>query len=247
MDTINLKNNPFALVQNVQITYSQIRGIAEANDDIVIINQDYDGKIAIRDLDISSNFLFEIYNPRFDNNKIFYTIKFNPSNHTILKARILEIESDKQRIIPIFKTWLQSIRNFNAAELHPGNNVLKEYQKQIYDTYKFLPDENDNKPLNQINQEQISKVIKLLIEEFKDDDEVSNNFIEELKLLNRLIPQLTQAQIKNQLSHKIAYLRFLGINAINRIIKVCTDAGIQLLFYRGLQLLSGGEFLTYIK
>lgn len=236
---MNLKNHPLKVVQDVTRIFQLIRNEVNDNSDIIRITYDDNFKIKIKDLDIGSNFFFMAENPKLQNHAVIYSVVQSPQSTSETKEHRYNASSSNDSLLNVFKNWLSIVKGYHASNPHPNSKVFKHYQERIYETFKFLPDENDNEPLEPIKQKQLSEFVTHLISEFENGDDVGEEIINELSELNKQIPILTQGQIKNQISWTFARLMQKGYQAINRITKVSTDAGIGQLFIEGIKMLLG--------
>ncbi|WP_299888098.1 hypothetical protein [uncultured Lacinutrix sp.] len=72
-------------------------------------------------------------------------------------------------------------------KIHPTTKNINHYQEKLFESFSFMNDENDDKPLEPQKQEELSKFLVLLIENFENDEEVEDEIIGELKVLNENI------------------------------------------------------------
>jgi len=234
MDLSNLTQYPLVLLTDMQSVFKEIRKEVEANSEHVRIIHDKDGKIVIVDLNFQSSYSFTIENPRLEK-EVFYTITLSPSNRAETKFNVIKQISTIRRIIQVFKGWLQTITTYKRLNIHPANKVIRDYQQRYYNSFQFLDDDGDDKPLEPKNQKQLSHFLTFLITQFKDDNEIDDEIIEELRELNKCIPQLTQVQIKNTLSWIFAKMYYKGVDIINRVSSDGISAGIGYLMIEGIK------------
>ncbi|GAA4282274.1 hypothetical protein [Gaetbulibacter aestuarii] len=230
-----IKNKPIRLLKDIERIFSYIRTEVANNNRLVRITHDENYKLIIEDLDIQSDFSFTIELPRLDKGLVIYQVEFKPQNTNVLNHYSGEFSSKGNQVLQVFKNWLNTLSEYQTVNIHPSSKVLKDYQEQFYESFEFIDEETDASPLEFKIQRQLSEFLKLLIEEYKEDENVDEVLLNDICELNKLIPQLTQRQLKTQISWIFARLQIKGINAINRIIKVSTDAGIQYIFVEGLR------------
>ena len=234
MDLTNLTKYPLALLTDIQNVFNALRKEVKANNEHIRITHDKDAKIVIEDLNFQSEFFFSIQKPRLDK-EVKYTLTYSPSNKATTKENIIQGVSTQKRIINIFNSWLQTVKTYKRINIHPANEVIREYQQQYYNSFKFLDDEGDDKPLEPKKQKQLSKFLELVITNLESDDEVDEVFIEELRELNKCIPQLTQGQIKSSLSWLFAKMYYKGIDIVNRVTNDGISAGLGYLLIEGIK------------
>ena len=234
MDLTNLTKYPLTLLTDIQNVFNALRKEVKANSEYVRIVHDKDAKMVIEDLNFQSEFFFSIEKPRLDK-EVKYTLTYSPSNKSTIKENVVQGIATQQRILSVFKNWLLTINTYKRINIHPANEVLKEYQRQFYNSFQFLDDEGDDKPLEPKKQKQLSQFLQSVITNFESDNEIDESLIEELRELNKCIPQLTQGQITGSLSSIFAKAYYKGIDIVNRVSNDGISAGLGYLLIEGIK------------
>ncbi|MFD0975434.1 hypothetical protein [Salinimicrobium gaetbulicola] len=218
-------------------TFSSIRSEVEANSNLFRIVYDDEAEIHIEYLSFTTEFYFKISNPRLEKNYVYYDLNYRPGDQANNSIRGTKNTSSDGRLMSELKNWMNLVKNIHDVKkrIHPSSKNLNHYKEKLFESFSFMEDENDDKPLEPQKQVELSNFLNLLIENFEDDPDIDDEIIQELKLLNENIPALTQLQIKNQISWTFAKIMFKGIDVLNKVTKVGTDAGIGFLFIEGIK------------
>ncbi|WP_179019834.1 hypothetical protein [Winogradskyella forsetii] len=223
-------------------TFASLRAEVESNSDLFRIQYDDEAEICIEYMDFSTEYFFTISVPKLEGNYVWYELNFQPESNTSNLTTTVKQPSKDNRVLNQIKQWMGLVRNIHNVKqnIHPNSKNVNHYQEKIFESFGFLKDENDDKPLDPKRQEELSDFLNVLIQNFEKDDGIEEEIVNELKSLNESIPQLTQLQIKNYITFTFAKLMYSGVGALKRIIKVGTDAGIGQLFIEGLKTFVGG-------
>jgi hypothetical protein len=218
-------------------TFSSIRSEVEANSNLFRIDYDNDAEICIMYSSFSMEFHFTISNPTLDKNYVFYELNYKPRNQTDNSIYTNKNTSSDNRLMSELKNWMNLVKNIHEIreKIHPNSKNINHYKEKLFESFSFMEDENDDKPLEPKKQVELSNFLNLLIENFEDDPEIDDEIIEELKILNENIATLTQLQIKNQISWAFAKIMSKGVSVLNRVTNVGTDAGIGYLLIEGIK------------
>lgn len=218
-------------------TFSSVRSEVEANSNLFRIAYDDEAEICIEYLSFTTEFHFTISNPALEKNYVFYDLNYNPSNHADNSTRSNKNTSSDGRLMSELKNWMNLVKNIQdlRKKIHPNSKNINHYKEKLFESFSFMKDENDDKPLEPKKQVELSNFLNLLIENFEDDPDIDDEIIQELKMLNENIPTLTQLQIKNQISWTFAKIMYKGIGVLNRVTNVGTEAGIGYLFIEGIK------------
>lgn len=218
-------------------TFSSIRSEVEANSNLFRISYDDDAEICVEYLSFTTEFHFTISNPTLNKNYVYYGLNFRPSSHTDNSIRDYQNTSHDGRVLDQFKNWMNLVKNIHDVrkKIHPNSKNINHYKEKLFESFSFMEDENDDKPLEPKKQIELSSFLNLLIENFQDDPDIDDNIIEELETINKNIALLTQLQIKNQISWIFAKIMSKGIGVLNRVTNVGTDAGIGYLLIEGIK------------
>ncbi|WP_166961294.1 hypothetical protein [Yeosuana marina] len=235
MKNMNFKNYPYSYLNNIQSTFGIIRSQVNLNSDLVRITFDDDLCIVVEDIDYNSSFKYAIQNPVLKEGKVYYDITHTPKNSNVISENKFTTESTGTRIKDNIKAWIHLVSIYQNINIHPYNNVLKHYQNEIFNSFKFIEDDNDDKPLEYNQQVKITNFLNAVVVELEDSDEDNDEIIQEIKYLNSNITQLTQKQIKNALSWCFAKIRYKGIDIINKVTRVGVDYGLTLLLEKALE------------
>ena len=207
---------PLRLLADIKKTYESLRNEVKANNDLVMITHDSELRINIKAIDFTSNFIFNIYKPEMSGNGVIYQIDLRPRNTAEPNIQTIGASSVNNSVLNVFKSWLNLVKNYRKMSIHPSDDAFKDYQEKFYNAIKFSEDEDDDKLLTPSKQKEVSEWVVAMIEELKDEEDVSEEVIESLKELNKNIPYLNQAQIKLSVSLTLAELMFNGVDLINR-------------------------------
>lgn len=244
---MNNKNEtlPLKLLQVTQKLYAEIREVVKENSDLIRIEKDEDFAMIISKVDINSSFFFKIENPKLEKNKISYEITQKPSDSKSISIHHYNVEYNDtsntyNTVSFVFSRWLIYIKEYESINIHPNSKVFNSYKEEIFKSFHFLEDVNDDKPINLKTQKELKHFILLTIEAIKDEDDVDETVIVELKELNKDIAKLTQREFKNRFSWVIAKVIYNGVDIINYIAKKGSDAGFGYIFIEGVRKALGG-------
>jgi len=217
--------------------FSSIRSEVEANSNLFRIAYDDEAEISIEYLSFTTEFYFTISNPTLDKNYVFYDLNYKPYNQTDNSIRSTKNTSSDNRLMSELKNWMNLVKNIHdiRGKIHPNSKNINHYKEKLFESFSFMKDENDNKPLEPKKQVELYNFLNILIENFEDDPDIDDEIIQELKILNENIPTLTQLQIKNQISWTFAKIMSKGVGLLNRVTNVGTDAGIGYLLIEGIR------------
>ncbi len=222
-------------------TFASIRSEVESNSDLFRIQYDDEAEICIEYMNFKTEFFCTISNPKLDNGYVFYELNHKPQNDVSNLTNTGRYPSKDDRVLNQLKQWMNLVKNIHTVKqnIHPNSKNINHYQEQLFESFSFMKDENDDKPLKQKTQEELSKFLLVLIENFEQDEEIEDDIIEELKLLNENISQLTQLQIKNYITFTFAKIMYKGVGLLkrvtNRATNVGTDAGIGYILIEALK------------
>ena len=218
-------------------TFSSIRSEVNANSELFRIAYDDEAEICIEYLSFTSEFHFKVSEPKLDKNYVFYDLNYKPKSQTDNSICSSKNTSSDNRLMSELKSWMSLVKNIHDVrrKIHPNSENINHYKERLFESFSFMKDENDDKPLEPTKQIELSNFLNLLIENFEDDPDINNEVVEELQILRENISALTQLQIKNQISWIFAKLMYQGIGILNRVTKVGTDAGIGYLLIEGIK------------
>jgi len=218
-------------------TFSAIRSEVEANSSLFRISNDSDAQIRIEYISFATEYFFTVSNPSLKDNYVFYDLNYKPGSQTSNSSHSNKNTFSDNRLLSELKSWMNLVKNIHDVrqKIHPNSKNLKHYKEKLFESFSFMEDENDDKPLEPKKQKELSSFLNLLIENFESDPDIDDEIIKELKTLNKNIPALTQLQIKNQISWTFAKMMYKGVDVLNRITKVGTNAGIGHLLIEGIK------------
>lgn len=218
-------------------TFAAIRNKVAENSDLFRIAHDINCEICIEYISPTTEFHFTICNPKLKNRKMMYELNYRPANQKSNSTINTIVDSTDAGLFRNLKAWMHLVRNIHEVKkkIHPSDAVLGHYKEQIFKYFSFLKEEEDDQPLSQVKQEQLSAFLIVIAQTVEDEEDIDNSIIKELKFLNENISTFTQAQIKNQISWIFAKIMFMGVGAINKVTRIGYEAGIAHLFIEGIK------------
>ncbi|WP_027137363.1 hypothetical protein [Gaetbulibacter saemankumensis] len=223
---MNYKTESLAYLKDIQRVYNKVREVVESKKDYVYIDFDDEKKIVIKDLDFESDFHFIIHNPTFMNNKFMYKLTLKPYNAGPIETKTVSVASHNNGIFQTLTNWISLIEQYETLELHPNSKVFQHYEKEIFKSFTFIDDENDDLPLEREKQILLSEWIDEAIVILEEDEGDNTQIIEELKYLNANMPKLNQKQIKLKFGRTMAKVKFTSITLINKLAEISTSWGV---------------------
>ncbi|WP_430467983.1 hypothetical protein [Winogradskyella ouciana] len=243
---MNYADYPVVLLENVQNTFQKLRNKVKENDDILRIVKDENLELKIEYTRKGYDFKFSVANPNYSNNHVSFKVLHLPSSNRekgLFNMPI--ISSSKEEILNRFNHWLNILKKYENISIHPKDKVLRDYENRFFQVFSFLDDKSDDKALSFKNRTLlnifIDKTIGFLVaDDSIEDSEEKNEIIEELKELNKYLPQLTQGQIKKRIAVLYSRIYFQGVDIINWIVKEGKSVGFGQILIEGFKGLMGG-------
>lgn len=233
---MNYKNKPINLLTDIKKIYSHIRSEASKHKNLVRITFDDKLKVKLNDIDLDSNFYFEIYNPVYKNGYCYYLLSYSPQSATSSLEIKVEFSSNGQTIQKKLEEWLTHIKYYSTLSIHPTDDVLKEYKLRFQKVFAYLDEDlEDDKPLKSETRNQVSHLIDKVIENLEVEESENTDVIESLRELNKQLPQMTKRQVKESLSWNFAKLYYKGVDVVNWIAKQGASAGFGHLLIEGMK------------
>ncbi|MCZ4694095.1 hypothetical protein DWB61_02665 [Ancylomarina euxinus] len=234
---INPKEHPLAFVQNIQSIFTQIRGRVKNYSSIIRIVKDQDFKIVMEDLDPSSNFSFEIFEPEFPNNRVVFQIKQTPANNINLDSKEHALFSEQ--ILRNLDGWISLITQYNNIQISSEDKILKAYEDEYYDSFKLTEDDANDKPYEVGKQLMLAEFLDSAIVALSNHETIHEDLIIEATAIKEELPNLTKQATVKRLSRFFALVRKKGIEFLKSLIIAAKDEAIKQVVSGGFDLVKG--------
>ena len=155
-------------LKDMSRTFAAIRAEVEPNTDLFRISYDDEAQIRVEYMNFTVDKYYIISNPRVESGYVYYDTTQKPSNSNNNATTTTIHPSKDNRPLLYLKNWMSLVRNIYNLEqkIHPNSKNINHYQKNIFESFSFLKDENDDEPLNPIKQKELSIFLNLIIDNF---------------------------------------------------------------------------------
>ncbi len=234
---INKKEYSLLLIQTVGRLFTKTRKFVDENEDILELTKDNPPQLLIEDKSKSSPFKFSIFNPYQDsNNKILFNIEFNPKSNISITAR--KVAADEKVVFTYLEQWTKLIRQYNEISLTPEENILKEYEKEFYDSFEIIDDDADTHPYEIEKQVMIHNYFVKVIEVLEIDNKGNTELIEEARQIKEDIPNMTKRTTIKRISSFFAKVRKKGLPLLKEVLELGKKEFFKRAITNGLDMIS---------
>ncbi|KJF44049.1 hypothetical protein [Draconibacterium sediminis] len=211
---VNKKQLPLKLCRDIEEIYSDIRKVAVAKQNIIVIEKEEDLHIKIIDNDPNSDFFLSILNPKF-NRKSIFEMKWKPMNSISLDTHTTKV--DKENVIKYFVTWIDTIEAYNSVYLSPDEKILKQYETEFFDSFEIIDEDADYNSFDFERQLIIQKFLESTLKILEEHPSDTKLIEEEVNDLKKNIPNLTKKVIVRRISKILALARKHSLNMCKAI------------------------------
>ncbi|WP_157593187.1 hypothetical protein [Rufibacter tibetensis] len=213
---INKKEYPLFFLRDVKSLMQQTREFVKVNDDVLVITKNEEFEITIKDSAKDSNFEFSIFKPYILENRVNYTVQFNPINH--LRLDIHKVNTTSEFVIDHLKKWTRIIKEYNLIDLSPEEKILSEYEREFYDEFEIVDEDADVLPYNLETQVKIHAFLLHAVNVLRKDEEENSALIIEASDLQNDLPNLTKKNTVKRLSKFFAKVRQKSLPLLKEIL-----------------------------
>ncbi len=205
--------------------------------DFVKIRKKKDRLLSLVDIDIESDFFFELTKYEVQNSKLIVTILRKPKNE--LSNEEFTERVGIEHLKPRFESWLKIIDSYEKVDNYFDDPILKAYQNEFFENFKILDEDADTIPFEIKQQLAIEQHLNSIIEviEKEDESEESIEIIGESNNLKRDLGKLTKTETFNKMcliwgkvrKHSFQTLKVIMTKGTEKLIEYSVSKGFEIL------------------
>lgn len=162
--------------------------------DFVKVHKKKNCLLSLVDMDIESDFFFDLTKYEIQSSRLIVTIHRKPKNELSNEEFTERVGIDHLR--SRFESWLKIIDSYEKVDNYFDDPILKAYQDEFFENFKILDPDADSTPFELKQQlaieQHLDKIIEVIEEEEESDD--TNEIIEDSNDLKKDLGNLTKTE-----------------------------------------------------
>ena len=174
-------------------------------------------KLKIVDLDIDSDFFFELKDYRLEKDEPIFLISYKPSSDINLEVYAQNCPGNK--VVPHFLKWSKIVDEYNNIMLSPDEKILRAYEEEFYTEYQIIDEDAGNSPFSLKQQLYFDKFLETIEESLikYEEDETVLPIIQETKSLRENLTSETRNSAMKKLSKIISKIRKNSLKLLKEV------------------------------
>lgn len=229
---MNKKDLPVALLQSLNRLNNQLLSLSERFDHLV--EQDFNSNKLIRfkDIDVQSDFRFEIKSISITNGSPKFLIETTPSSS--ISNKVSTTTQNEKGVIILFKKWVEWLDVYDKSHLTPEDAILKGYENDFYSEFEILDEDAAKTPFSLKQQlflddylRSSQKKLELLKEGKTKKEKVEiDRLLKEAESIKQALTQESKKKIVRRLSKFWSNARKVSVQIIREIfVKAMAEIG----------------------
>jgi hypothetical protein len=198
---------------------------------------------AIRPIDKSLDFYFEVRGVRFTGGTISYWIAYRPASPTTIEEHIGgdSLDGAQKR----FKGWFDLVKAYQSVRISKEERFTAEAAKQFYADFELVDEDASTAPFDNDKQLLVYKLLEFVketVEQAEDGDhEEAKTIIQQIENLQQSIPRITKTAVIKELSKIYAKVKAYSMKAFVAVYDVAKKELIKHYLYESMD--GANEFI----
>lgn len=178
------------------------------------------GLLKYEDLDVESDWYFEINSFSESQNGFYYSVVYKPQNGN--KLREYKTNLKYSDVLTHIKNWANVIKDFNETEYFQDDPITANYTSEFFEEYKLVEEGADVEPFDLRRQILVDKYLDSSIKYLEKYEEKNDGFdlsepIKQAKNVKNTLTDLSKNDVIKGLSKFWALCRKKGIPILKKV------------------------------